>query len=188
LQREAEQDAVFATERLLIETKSSMTDLVARVTAELQQKRITNWDEAGDNLGACDTLALSEQLRPHESHLRFLSDAKDRLDIRLEAARIASRTATVELKKVEYLEAQLLCAISVLETEVLLAPVREKVGGVLAFSVRSQQLQAAAAEKKRELGLAESALRDEVTRQRTIAEHAMATGAVTRAQLATVVS
>lgn len=187
LKRIAEEETAFATERQLAETKGTVTELLTRCTAEWQQGLIHSLDEVIDN-PASDTKGLSEQLRPLEYHVSFLSDTKDRIEIRIAEARISRLTATVERCKSDAFEADLLAVISRLKTDTAMAEIRQKEGGAIVFGVRSQQLKAAAEEKHRLVGLAEAALRDEVTRQRTIAEHAIATGAITRAQLATVVS
>jgi predicted ATP-grasp superfamily ATP-dependent carboligase len=177
------EESAFTGERLLAETKGEVTRLLLELTSELQQKRVKNWDEVISN-PASDTRALSEQLRPLEDHSLFIGDVKDHLEIRINEARVTRLTATLERAKTDKFEAELLCAISILTVEAALAPVREAIGPMLAFSVQTQQLQAAAAEKKRLLALAESALRDEVTRQLTAEQTRMASGTITRAQIA----
>jgi hypothetical protein len=127
LKRRDELDTAFAKERLLAETKSTINESLTRLTSKLQELSLSSWDEYADNVTCCDFVLLAGRLEPIEYQVKFLSNTRDRLDVRIDAARITSRTATVEVLKVEYLEAQVLCAISVLETEVLLAPVRENV-------------------------------------------------------------
>jgi hypothetical protein len=182
LKRISEEETAFATERLLAETKGAVSQLLTRLTAELQELRISSWDELVDN-PCCDSVSLAGRLQPMEYHVTFISDTKDRLEVRINEARVTRLTATVEKCKAEFFEAQLLAAISIIKTEVAMKPIRDAEGGVLVFGVRSQQLRAAAEEKKRLVGLAEAAPRDEVTRQLIAEQARMASGTITRAQI-----
>lgn len=186
LRRIAEEEAAASEERLLAETKSEVTRLSSQLTAELQKTRITNWDEAISN-PASDTRALSEQLRPLEDHVRFTGDVGDRLGVRINAARVTRLTATVAKCKVDAYEAQLLCAISLLTIEAAMAPIRAAEGGILVFGQRTQALKRASEEKHRLVALAEAALREEVNRQLIAEQTRMASGTITRAQVASAI-
>lgn len=187
LKRIAEEEAAFATERQLAETKGTITELHTRRTAEWQAGLIHSLDEAIDS-PCCDTLALSAQLLALETHAKFIGDTKDRLEIRINEARVTRLTATVARSKVDAHEADLLAVISILTTENAMVAIREEEGGAVVFGVRSQQLKAAAEEKHRLVAVSEAALRDEVTRQLTAEQARMARGTITRAQVASAIS
>jgi len=182
-----EEEAAFAEERMLMHTRGSVEDLLSKLKLELQKLRIPSWDELLDNITACDSLALSERLRPIEYQVVFVSDAKDRLEVRIAAARLRRMEATLERCKIEAFESQLLCAISVLKTETAMAAIREQEGGAVVFGKRSQMLRQASCEAARQVGLAEDALRQERNAQLTAEQTRMAQGTITRAAIASAI-
>jgi hypothetical protein len=182
-----DEQAAFAEERLLAQTRGSVEELRVKFSLELQKTRIPSWDEYLDNITACDSLALSERLRPLEYHVTFITDAKDRLEVRIRAARLRRLEATLERCKIEALESQLLCAISVLKTETAMATIREQEGGAVVFGKRSEMLHQAALEAMRQVGVAEDALRQERNAQLAAEQTRMAQGTITRADAASAI-
>ena len=99
--------------QMLGNAHAELNSAQAKVEAELQPLRMSSWVEAVRNFGACDMLALSEQLRPLEYQLKFISDAKDLLVFKMvPAARLRMLESALNLRKIEALEANLLAAIS----------------------------------------------------------------------------
>src|ERR1017187_7317777 len=184
LKRIQDETAAIADENTLTHTRGMMNDLLRTLTSELQKLWIPGWDELLDNPTASDSLALSERLRPIEYQVTFVRDSQDRLEVRIAAARLRRLEATWERKKIEGFESQLLCAISVLETETKMATIREQEGGAVVFGKRSQTLRQAASEAMRQVGLAEDALRQERKAQLATEQVQMAQGTITRAAIA----
>lgn len=182
-----EEEAAFATERLLTETRGSVTDLLAKVNFAFQKERILAWDEFLDNITACDSLALSERLSPTEYQVVFMKDSNDRLDVRIAAARLHRFEKTLKRRKSDAFESQLLYTISVLKTETAMAAIREEENGAVVFGARSQALLAAAQEKLRLVHLAEDELREERKRQLSAEQTKMAHGLLTRAEVASAI-
>jgi hypothetical protein len=182
-----DQEAAFADERRLTGTRGEVSALYAGLQEQLRKQWIPAWDELLDNPTACDTLLLSEQLRPLEYQLSFVKDAADRLQIRVDAARLRRLEATLERRKIESFESQLLYAISVLKTETAMAAIREDEGGAVVFGKRSIALRQASLEAMRQVDLAETALRDERNRQVTAEQIQLAQGTITRAAIASAI-
>jgi hypothetical protein len=132
-------------------------------------------------------LLLSEQLRPLESQLSFLKDAGDRLEVRIATARLRRLEATLERRKIESFESQLIYAISVLRTETAMAAIREDEGGAVVFGKRSIALREASLEAGRQVALAENELRQERSRQVTAEQTHLAQGTLNRAQVASAI-
>jgi len=182
-----DEDVAFEDERRLTVTRGELGGLAASLQEQLRKQWIPAWDEVIDNLTACDTLLLSEQLRPLESQLSFLKDAGDRLEVRIATARLRRLEATLERRKIESFESQLIYAISVLRTETAMAAIREDEGGAVVFGKRSIALREASLEAGRQVALAENELRQERSRQVTAEQTHLAQGTLNRAQVASAI-
>src|ERR1035437_2884803 len=190
LQREKrihDEEAAFADERRLTGTRGNVGALFASLQEQLRKRWLPSWDELLDNVTACDSLLLSEQLRPLEYQLSFVKDAADRLEFRIAAARLRRLEASLERRKIEGFESQLIYAISVLKTETAMAAIREDEGGAVVFGKRSIALRQASLEAMRQVDLAETALREERNRQLTAEQTHLAQGTLTRAAIASAI-
>jgi len=182
-----DEEAAFADERRLTGTRKDVSTLITSLQERLRNRWIPSWDELLDNITACDSLALSEQLTPLESQLSFVKDAADRLELRIATARLRRLEASLERRKIESFESQLLYAISVLKTETAMAAIREDEGGAVVFGKRSIALREASLEEGRQVALAETALREERNRQLTAEQTHLAQGTLTRAAIASAI-
>jgi len=170
--------------QMLGNAHAELNSAQAKVEAELQPLRMSSWVEAVRNFGACDMLALSEQLRPLEYQLKFISDAKDLLVFKMvPAARLRMLESALNLRKIEALEANLLAAISHERTMQRAAGVFEEEGHVAIVGERTQALRKHAVEAERRVGLAEEELREERKRQLTEEQQRFACHQVTRAEV-----
>jgi hypothetical protein len=179
--------SAFEDERLLSQTRGTITALLEGLNLQLGKLWISSWDELIDNPDACDSLALSERLQPLEYQITFLTDTKNRLEVRIRAARLMRLEATLERRKIESLDAQLLAAISRLRTLNAMQAVREEEGSAMVIGKRTETLRQAAREAARQVSLAEDALRQERNAQLSAEQARMATGTVSRAEAASAV-
>ena len=179
--------ACLNEERQLGQTRGGLDALLTKLRERFQKLWLPSLDELIDTLDACDSLALSERLQPHDYHIRFVADAKGRLEVRIRAARLRRFQASLERCKIEALESQLLAVISHGRTVAALGPVFAEEGEVSVIGKRTEGLRAIAREKMRQVTLSENALRDERNRQLADEQARMATGTVTRAQVASAV-
>jgi hypothetical protein len=129
-------------------------------------------------------MALSERLRPLEYQISFITDAQDRLEVRIAAARLRRLEAARESRKVESLKAQLMAAVSHGRTIAAMKAVFDEEGAVAVVGQRTEALRAAAREAMRKVIAAENELREERNRQLAAEQARMAAGAVTKAEIA----
>lgn len=182
-----EEKAAVAEERLLTQARAPVEEFLKTLNLELQRMKIPSWDEFLNNLTACDSRALSDQVWPLEYQVTFVKDSKDRLEVRIRASRLRRLEVTLERCKIDAFESKLLCAISVLKTETAMAEIREQEGGAVIFGKRSETLRQAAREAIRQVSLAEDALRQERNAQLAAEQTRMATGTVSRAEVASAI-
>jgi hypothetical protein len=175
--------ACFDEKRQLTDTRAGVSALLTRLQEEFQRLWLPSMDELLDTLDACDSLALSERLRPYEYHIKFVMDAKDRLEVRIRAAILRCLEATVERCKVEALEAQLLAFISHGRTMIASRAILADEGECSIIGKRTETMRAIARQKMEAVTVAENELRAERNRQLTAEQVALAHGTVTRAQV-----
>lgn len=188
-----EREACVSAEQEALDSLATMTRTVADLgtaiagaDTELRKAQASGWDEVIQN-PASDTRGLAQLLRPLEDQLTIITDARDLLvHKRIPAARLHRIEATLALRKVEALEAQLLAAISHGRTVEAMraAGVFEEEGEIGLIGRRTETLRAAAREKLRLVQLAEAELREERNRQLATEQARMAQGMVTRAEVA----
>ena len=129
-------------------------------------------------------------LLPFEQEVAFVTDSKDLLIHKyIPAARLKRLKSALELRKIEALEAQLLAAISSGRTIAAMqaAGVFEEEGKIGFIGKRSQELRAAAREAQRQLDLADAALREEIAQQAATHQARVASGMITRAEVASAI-
>lgn len=177
----------FEDEQILAQTRGTLVALQERLNLELGKLLIPSWDQLIDIPDATDSLALSERLRPLEAQIIFVTDTRDRLEVRICAARLHRLEATLERRKIESFESQLIYAISVLRTETAMAAIREDEGGAVVFGKRSIALREASLQAMKQVDLSETALREERNRQVTAEQTHLAQGTLNRAQVASAI-
>lgn len=173
----------------LSRTTGELSAAIATAVQDLRTEQASAWDEVIQN-PASDTLALAGHLRPLEDKLAILTDARDLLvHKRIPAARLRRIEATLALRKIEALEAQLLAAISHGRTVEAMkaAGVFEEEGELALIGKRTEALRTAAREKMRLVNVADDELRDERKRQLVTEQTRMAHGMVTRAEVASTI-
>jgi len=181
--REVAEREAYAQERLLTDTRENIDALFASLQEKFQSRNLTGLDELLDKITACDSFAAGEQLQPYEYQLRFVGDAKERLEARIRTARLRRLEATFELRKVEALEASLLAVISHGRTAAALGPIIAEEGAVGLIGKRTETLRAIAREKQRQVVLAEDELAAERNRQIAAEQVKLARVFVTTAQV-----
>lgn len=191
-----EREKCMSTEReasenvaTLSKTTGELAAAIATAAQELRTEQASAWDEVIQN-PASNRLALAGHLRPLEDTLAILTDARDLLvHKRIPAARLRRIEATLALRKIEALEAQLLAAISHGRTVEAMkaAGVFEEEGELALIGKRTEALRAAAREKMRLVHVADDELRDERKRQLVTEQTRMAHGMVTRAEVASAI-
>lgn len=173
--------------RQLSQTRGGLDALLTKLQEQFQKLWLPSLDELIDTLDACDSLALSERLQPHDYHIRFVTDAKGRVEVRIRAARLRRLEATLERCKLEALEAQLLAVISHGRTVAALSAVFSEEGEVSVIGKRTETLRAIARSKMEQVAIAETELRAERNRQLAAEQVALAQGTITRAQVASTI-
>ena len=170
---------------------------LTRISRELDMRRIQAQEDCARLRIACcdelvglgpaaDAVALAGRLRPADDQVALLADALDLLRFqRIPAARLARKEFSLALRQIEELGASIEAALaqSKLLDKLIVAGVFDG-GRVGIIDERIEKLRAAAKECARQVGLAEESLRSERQTQATAQQTRMATGQVTRAEIA----
>jgi hypothetical protein len=136
---------------------------------------------------SCDVTALAARLRPAQDQVQLLADAKDLLQFkRIPAGRIQTLEALLNLRRAEELLASIAASLSHAQTlnKLITAGIFRNDNRVAVISEQTEALRATAKEAARQTGMAEDALREERKRQATAVQQRMATGTITRAEVA----
>lgn len=144
-------------------------------------------DEVIAMTSSCDVTALAARLRPAQDQVQLLADAKDLLQFkRIPAGRIQTLEALLNLRRAEELLASIAASLSHAQTlnKLITAGIFRNDNRVAVISEQTEALRATAKEAARQTGMAEDALREERKRQATAVQQRMATGTITRAEVA----
>ena len=174
-------------ERQLTGTLAELNGLQAQAAQEAQRMLISSADEVISMTSVCDVKALAALLRPAQDQVQLLADAKDLLQFkRIPAGRIQTLEALLNLRRAEELLASIAASLSHAQTldKLITAGIFRNDNRVAVISEQTEALRATAKEAARQVGLAEDALREERKRQATAQQGRMATGTITRAEVA----
>lgn len=174
-------------ERELTRTLAELDGLHSQAAQEARHMLLASADEVIAMTSACDVKALAALLRPAQDQVQLLTDAQDLLRFkRIPAGRIQTLEAAVNLRRVEELLASIAASLSHARTldKLIQSGIFRNDNRVAVISEQTEALRATAKEATRQVGLAEDALREERKRQATAEQGRMATGAITRAEVA----
>jgi hypothetical protein len=174
-------------ESQLARTLAELDGLHNQATQESRRILLASADEVISMTSVCDVKALAALLRPAQDQVQLLADAKDLLQFkRIPAGRIQTLEALLNLRRAEELLASIAASLSHAQTldKLITAGIFRNDNRVAVISEQTEALRATAKEAARQVGLAEDALREERKRQATAQQGRMATGTITRAEVA----
>lgn len=174
-------------ERQLAGTMTELDGMRATAAAETQKLLVASADEIIGLTASCNVTALAARLRPVQDQLQLLTDAQDLLRYKREpAARIQTLEAVLNFRKLEELMASIAASLSHARTlsKLIKAGIFQNENRVAVISEETENLRGLAKEAARRVKLAEDGLREERKRQATLEQQRIATGQVTRAEVA----
>ena len=148
---------------------------------------ISSADEVIAMTSSCDVKALAARLRPAQDQVQLLTDAQDLLQFkRIPAARIQMLEAALKLRQVEELLACISASLSHARTlgKLITAGIFQNENRVAVINEETENLRALANEAGRQVRLAEVELKEAQQRQATLEQQRLATGTITRAEVA----
>lgn len=175
------------SERQLTQTLGELDIMHKDATRRAQQLLLASAGEVIATVSCCDVTALATRLRPVQDEVQLLADAQDLLRFkRLPAARIATLEAALKLRQIEELLASICAALSHARqlSRMIKAGVLSDADRIGFVSQQTENLRATAREASRQVRLAEDDLRTERQRQASAEQTRMATGVITRAEVA----
>jgi len=174
-------------ESQLARTLAELDGLHSQAAQEARHMLLASADEVISMTSTCDVTALATRLRPAQDQVQLLADAKDLLQFkRIPAGRIQTLEALLNLRRAEELLASIAASLSHAQTlnKLITAGIFRNDNRVAVISEQTEALRATAKEAARQTGMAEDALREERKRQATAVQQRMATGTITRAEVA----
>lgn len=177
-------------ERQLAESLAELKRMHTDATEDARRMLVSSCDEIIALTSACDATALAARLRPAQDQIQLLADARDLLQFkRIPNARIQTLERCLKLREIEELLASLAASLSHARTlaKLIKAGIFQNENRVAVISEETENLRAFAKEATRLAKLAEAELREERQRQATTEQQRIATGTITRAEVASTI-
>lgn len=174
-------------ERQLAQSLAELNRMHTDATQEARRMLLSSCDEVIAMTSACDVTALAVRLRPAQDQTQLLADARDLLQFkRIPHARIQTLQAVLKLREIEELMASLAASLSHARTlaKLIKAGIFQNENRIALISEETENLRALAKEATRLARLAQTELTEERQRQATAEQQRIATGTITRAEVA----
>jgi hypothetical protein len=188
--RDAAFVAACACETELEQTNAQLGALHTAAMQAESQILVSAMDELVSTTSACDARGLSASWRTAHDEVKLIQEAQNLLRFkRIPAAKLRRLEAKLALCKIESVEAHIAASLSHALTveKLIVAGIFRNDNRIALVSEETERLRSIGKEADRQVGLAESALRDERSRQLTAEQGRMATGTITRAEIASAI-